>query len=291
MEKSSRSIQVKYLPKAIQCTFESPATSSEAFKDGEDVPPAPALIFTHGAKGKLTSDAMVNFSSGFSVLLPILSFQGNMNLKSRVKMFNAVMEYHICSCTGGRSMGARAAVMTATKKTLHLVLVSYPLHAGDQMRDQILLDLPSSIKVVFMIGERDSMCNLEKLEAVRDEMKCKTWRVVVKNADHGMNVKPKVATTKVGKLCGNIAAKWLSNCDDEEHSEGVLSWDDETQTAEWSGWTSTMGTIIPTTSKKALTEATKSPVRTQKSKRNGETLRRDGDTGLISKRTRKRVKI
>ena len=252
------------------------------------MPLDPALIFTHGAKGTLTSDAMVNFSLGFSTSSPILSFQGNMNLKSRVKMFNAVMEHHMCSCMGGRSMGARAAVMTAAENTLHLVLVSYPLHAGDQMRDQILLDLPSSIKVVFIIGERDSMCNLEKLETVRDEMKCKSWRVVVKNADHGMNVKPKVATTEVGKLCGNVAAKWLSNCSDEEHREGVISWDDETQTAEWSGWT--IGTII-LTSKKVSTGATKSPVRTHTSKRNEETSNRDRDTDPISKRTRKRVKV
>ena len=273
--------QVEYQPNPIQCVLEGHNASSEA---GEDVQPSPALVFTHGAKGTLNSDAMANFSLGFSTKSPILCFQGNMNLKSRVKMFDAVLEHHkFYSSIGGRSMGARAAIMATTEKSSHLILVSYPLHTAKEVRDQVLLDLPQSMKVLFMIGENDSMCNLERLENIRGEMKCKSWRTVVKNADHGMNVKPKVATMEVGKLCGSIAAIWLSNCDDEERREGVISWDDETKEAKWSGWTS-----------ENATPAAKRYGQTAKGKRNGNSSMEDGeidpDNESISKRTRKRVK-
>ena len=83
-------------------------------------------------------------------------------------------------------MGARAAVMAATTETTHLVLVSYPLHTDKEVRDQILLDLPESVKAIFVSGDHDNMCDLDRLEAVRSNMKRRTWRVVVQDADHGM---------------------------------------------------------------------------------------------------------
>ena len=276
---------VEYLPNPIQCILESPAIKQSG--KAEDVQSTPELIFTHGAKGTLTSDSIKNFSSGFSTVSPILCFQGNMNLKSRVKMFNAVTQHHsFYSCLGGRSMGARAAIMAVTEKTSHLILPSYPLHTAKETRDQILLDLPPSMKVLFIIGQRDSMCNLDRLENVRDEMKCKSWRVVVKNADHGMNVKPMVATREVGKLCGKIAANWLSKCDDEERREGVISWEDEIKEPKWSGWTSEKIFLDSG-------EATRESIQTNKGKRNSEASGIDDDLKMdsISKRTRKRVKV
>lgn len=90
-------------------------------------------------------------------------------------------------------MDARAAVMAAaaqvsTMTSTHLVLVSYPLNTSGQgtIRDLILISLPSSMKVIFVSGDRDSMCDSERMEEVRAKMAYKSWRVVIFGADHGM---------------------------------------------------------------------------------------------------------
>ncbi|CAD6577128.1 MAG: hypothetical protein ASARMPRED_008134 [Alectoria sarmentosa] len=233
---AQRSLQVPFPPKPpIQCVYTTKDASDVAATDE-------ALIFTHGAGGTLQSDAMANFTHGFashSRQSSILCFQGNMNLKSRVKMFSEVIASDLNvktpGCLGGRSMGARAAVMAVTKNSSHLVLVSYPLHTAKETRDQLLLDLPASIKVIFVCGDRDEMCDLERLEEVRRKMNCKTWRVVVQDADHGMNVKPKAGTQEVGRKTGDVVAMWLK-ASDTNSREGKIVWNADEETAQWSGW-------------------------------------------------------
>ena len=232
--RTDRSFEVPFPPKpAIQCVYGSPDSE-------EREPIMPTLIFTHGAGGTLKADAIVNFSNGFALnsKAGIVCFQGNMNLKSRVKMFNTVID-HLASpkCLGGRSMGARAAVMAATDQTTHLVLISYPLHTDKELRDQILLDLPASVKVIFIPGTKDTMCDLDKLENVRSRMKCKTWRVVVQEADHGMNLSPRSGTKDVGRKTGEVVAHWLGNAD-EKKRESRIEWDPDAAIAQWSGWLS-----------------------------------------------------
>ena len=232
---AQRSLQVPYHPKPpITCLYTTKDTAGLACIDAD-------LVFTHGAGGTLQSDAVASFTHGFashSQQSSILCFQGNMNLKARVKMFSEVMasdlNAKIPRCLGGRSMGARAAVMAATETTTHLVLVSYPLHTARETRDQVLLDLSASIKVIFVSGDRDEMCNLERLEEVRGKMQCKTWRVVVENADHGMNVKPKAGTPEVGRKTGDVVAMWLKSSDDCR--EGRIAWNPDEEMAQWSGW-------------------------------------------------------
>ena len=232
---AQRSLEVPFPPKnPISCIY---TTKDAGDLDRTDA----ALLFTHGAGGTLQSDAVANFTHGFashSRQSSILCFQGNMNLKSRVKMFEEVIasDLNVKSphCLGGRSMGARAAVMVAENAT-HLVLVSYPLHTGKETRDQVLLDLPASIKVIFVSGDSDEMCDLERLEQVRNKMKCKTWRVVVQNADHGMNVKPKAGTQEVGRKTGDVVAMWLESSGVNSR-ESRINWVADDQTAQWSGW-------------------------------------------------------
>lgn len=233
---SQRALQVPFPPKKpINCVYTTKTNGDLARMDA-------ALVFTHGAGGTLQSDAMANFTHGFashSQQSSILCFQGNMNLKSRVKMFSEVIasnsNVHTPCCLGGRSMGARAAVMATTENTSHLVLVSYPLHTTKETRDQVLLDLPASIKVIFVSGGRDEMCNLERLEEVRSKMNCKTWRIVVENADHGMNVTPKAGTREVGEKTGDIVAMWLKS-HDVNLREGKIAWNTDQGTIQWSGW-------------------------------------------------------
>lgn len=115
-------------------------------------------------------------------------------------------------------MGARAAVMAATEYLavatestveLKLVLVSYPLKGPkEDVRDQILLDLPDSVRVLFVIGDRDAMCPLDLLDATRGKMVAKSQLVIVKGADHGMHVKGD--EINVGEETGLRASEWVS---------------------------------------------------------------------------------
>ncbi|ORY09887.1 hypothetical protein BCR34DRAFT_362694 [Clohesyomyces aquaticus] len=208
------------------------------------------MVFTHGAGGGLSAPAVFNFCTGYSALHDILAFKGSINMNSRVKGFHACGDHlqkksgstsEWPSVFGGRSMGSRAAVIAATEiaassdKKGHyditLVLVSYPLIGPkNDMRDQILLDLPERIRVLFIIGEKDSMCALDQLGEVRGKMKAKSWLVVVKGADHGMHVKPAKAEKVLGEMTGNIAAKWVDRQtlgEDRDQKEIQIWWDDD----------------------------------------------------------------
>lgn len=152
-------------------------------------------------------------------------------------MFNAIVEdLKLSPSLGGRSLGARAAVMAASGLTSHLVLVSYPLHAGNAVRDQILLDIAPETKVIFVSGDRDRLCNLERLEEVRAKMKCLTWRIVVRDANHDMKIKPKASTKDVIKKSGEVVAAWM-NASDDGQREGVIFLNSE-GLAEWTEWSS-----------------------------------------------------
>ncbi|KAK0937334.1 hypothetical protein LTR48_004164 [Friedmanniomyces endolithicus] len=189
----------------------------------------PALIWTHGAGGGLAAPAASEFADGFSEHSSIVSFQGSMNLPSRVKMFHSVIEHEdFGTALGGRSMGSRAAVMAATQqdhKTEALVLVSFPLVGGkkNDSREQILLDLPEDINVLFISGDRDSMCDLEQLREVIERMKAKCWLVTVQGADHGMGWNPKGTVTAMRRKTGAVAAEWLKGRDAEKRYSS-LSW-------------------------------------------------------------------
>ncbi|KAK0352086.1 hypothetical protein LTR02_005472 [Friedmanniomyces endolithicus] len=189
----------------------------------------PALIWTHGAGGGLAAPAASEFADGFSELSSVVSFQGSMNLPSRVKMFYSVIEHEdFDAALGGRSMGSRAAAMAAMQqdcKTKALVLVSFPLVGGkkNDSREQILLDLPEDVDVLFISGDRDSMCDLEQLREVILRMTAKCWLVTVKGADHGMSWKPSGTVMAMRRKTGAIAAEWLEVRDAEKRYSS-LSW-------------------------------------------------------------------
>ncbi|KAF2004536.1 hypothetical protein P154DRAFT_395264, partial [Amniculicola lignicola CBS 123094] len=216
---------------------------------------SPTLIFTHGAGGTLSTTAVVDFCNGYSTSHPVLAFRGSMNLGARVKGFHACMEHLDASQSaddkgekklvlGGRSMGARAAVIAANKihilneddvKEVDLILVSYPLKTTGQIREDILLELPASISVLFVVGSKDAMCPIGLLNRVRKEMKAKSWLVVMDGADHGMHLKPVQAEKALGEMSGRLAAEWVGG----KREEGVerVWWKeegDEVQRGTWS---------------------------------------------------------
>ncbi|KAI4681406.1 uncharacterized protein J4E84_007642 [Alternaria hordeiaustralica] len=238
--------------KPIECHQYTPISSPST--------PSPTLIFTHGAGGTLSADAVVNFCTGYSSSLPVLAFQGSMNLKARTKGFHACIDELNSSQSiaqkgakedtagsktlllGGRSMGARAAVIAATEHlaelndeereglSIQLILVSYPLLGPkDELRDQILLDLPKSVRILFISGDEDAMCPIDTLNETRDKLTAKSQLVVVTDANHGMNVVPASRTQRVGEETGRLAARWVQEepMDDDtyiDELEGEEEW-------------------------------------------------------------------
>ena len=93
-----------------------------------------------------------------------------------------------------------------------MVLVSYPLVSDKgESRAEILLALPETVSVLFVVGDRDKMCPLSELEEVREKMEARSWLCVVKGADHGMNLlaSNKDGEEHVGQMTGRVAAEWI----------------------------------------------------------------------------------
>lgn len=221
---------------------------------------APTLIFTHGAGGGLSNAATQGFICGFSsVSPPLVAFQGSMNLESRTKIFGAVLD-HVCKertaassqvepappALGGRSMGARAAVIAANNedrghpRTKALVLVSYPLlggKQGHQVRDEILYEIDKDVEVLFVSGDKDKMCPMDRLTEVRRQMSARSWCMKVEGADHGMDTtgKAKKMVSQMRSKTGEIAANWLQKREDK-CTECTLSWDEEEETFTLDQW-------------------------------------------------------
>ncbi|OSS45484.1 hypothetical protein B5807_10135 [Epicoccum nigrum] len=234
-------------PPKREFTISSPLVKAPIVCHHYDLPPSPSkraqlpFLFTHGAGGTLSAPAVVNFCTGFasaSAKKPLCAFQGNSNLASRVKGFEAVLTHwrdvelidepaepwgtgKERPVFGGRSMGARAAVVAATRlcstpvrdgkvERVKLVLVSYPLQGPKEVRDQILYELPDRFEVMFIVGDRDEMCPLTLLEDVRAKMRAWSRVVVVKGAGHGMDSGSEVRTREVGEETGRVAARWVN---------------------------------------------------------------------------------
>ncbi|KAL8893608.1 MAG: hypothetical protein Q9192_005101 [Flavoplaca navasiana] len=261
---ASHSFSIPFDLKAIPCVLSTPPLTSA------NRPVPSKLIFTHGAGGSLAYPAIANFSNGFSCQMPALCFQGNFNLGSRTKMFSAVISNQEAPTSlGGRSMGARAAVMAATDQTEHL----------------ILYDISPSVKVIFVSGDRDSMCNLPKLDEVRLKMKCQTWRVVVEGADHGMDVKPKKLTEAVGIMTGEVVAGWIKGNDDSRR-EGRIFGDDDGE-VKWTGWErAKKETATSTKAKQESTMPEKTPSNYTIAPNGKATVKPTTNSGSIPKRPR-----
>lgn len=224
----------------------------------------------------------------------IVMFEGNSNMKSRAAGFGRMLEHGekekwwwlrgenddktdtrgTTPALGGRSLGARAAVAaaldlldppsrTGRSGLVSLVLSSYPLvsPAGD-VRDQILLALPHNVDVLFVSGDNDSMCPLDRLQAVRDKMKAPSWLVVVKGADHGMKVKGgkdlKTGCERVGLVCGWLAWRWCTDRDGDREGDGptreqgkkgqgrqmTVRWDGDLGRVVLNGWDGTEEEVV-----------------------------------------------
>ncbi|KAH9825410.1 Alpha/beta hydrolase family [Teratosphaeria destructans] len=203
----------------------------------------PALIFTHGAGGGIANPATKEFANGFADISPIVCFQGTMNLQNRIKTFRSVIEHEgFDTALGGRSMGARAAVVAATlegSEKKALVLVSFPLVGGkkSESREQAVLDLPEGVDVLFMTGSDDAQCDLSRLRKVMTKMTARSWLCEVDGADHGMGWKLKRSVEVMRRKTGAIAAEWLKERD-QDRRYSCVQWDEEAEDIRFEDWRS-----------------------------------------------------
>ena len=131
-------------------------------------------------------------------------------LKEWVEQFKQVMDYtRHTRAIGGRSFGARAAAVVVNESRKYLVLVSYPLRRQDDLRDAELVALPPSVRVILVSGEYDKMMDHAELDSIREKMQCQTWRIVVRNATHGLDLGPEWPTNETGRVVGRVVALWL----------------------------------------------------------------------------------
>jgi len=90
----------------------------------------------------------------------------------------------------GKSMGGRIGChVSIEEKVDALVCLGYPLCAmGDRtkLRDEVLRSLKTPI--LFVQGTRDSLCPLDLLERVRNEMKAPNFLHLVEGGDHSLRV-------------------------------------------------------------------------------------------------------
>lgn len=232
-----------YEPTNEQChTFTIP------FEDRKDIPcelrggppgTTPSIIWTHGAGGGIDNPATRDFAIGFAQKSPLVVFQSNSNLPNRIKTYETVVEHvNFAAALSGRSMGARAAgtIAAEDERVEAVVLVSYPLIGkGGDVRDEILLNLPERVEVLFMIGSRDHMCPSEQFEEVRGRMKARSWLVVAEGADHGMALKKSADSAAFRRKTGEVAAEWLKQRDPGKRLCEVW-WDDEMGEAVAGSW-------------------------------------------------------
>lgn len=126
--------------------------------------------------------------------------------------------YHVEGCIlGGHSMGSRAAVALATEIAngegdngdneeekigtkvdairpafmRGILAMSYPLHPPgmkNQLREQLLYDIPMQVPLMFISGTKDSFCDHDIMAAVRRKMLAHTEMIKLEGGDHSLNV-------------------------------------------------------------------------------------------------------
>ena len=90
----------------------------------------------------------------------------------------------------GKSMGGRIGCHLALEEEVAAVIcLGYPLCGGgnpEKMRAEVLLKLATP--VLFVQGTRDSLCPLDLLAGVREQMKAPNQLYVVEGGDHSLMV-------------------------------------------------------------------------------------------------------
>ncbi|XP_028291896.1 testis-expressed protein 30 [Gouania willdenowi] len=196
--------------------------------------PRTAVILTHGAGGDMNFIHLVSLaqylaSQGFICLR--FTCKG-LNLGYRVKAYRAVWEYLRSHeklmiqqvFFGGRSMGCRAAVALARQLMMTdeseddalvqgVICLSFPLHPPGQthkhtQRTEDLRMLSERVRVLFVSGTDDNMCDQALFNRTIKEMKASTDVLWLQGGSHGLTVKGRSESSVLEEVNLKVI-KWL----------------------------------------------------------------------------------
>ncbi|GAB2220306.1 hypothetical protein Droror1_Dr00007950 [Drosera rotundifolia] len=187
--------------------------------DGEDAVDAsvspklsPVVVFAHGAGSPSTSEWMIRWKKMLEKAVDaveVVTFDypylagGKRGAPPKaeklvdfhldvVKKTNVKYPGHPL-ILAGKSMGSRVSCMVANHEDARasaVICLGYPLKGmRGAMRDEILLQLVTP--VIFIQGSKDSLCPLDKLEAVRKKINSPTQLHVVEGGDHSFKIAKK----------------------------------------------------------------------------------------------------
>ena len=164
----------------------------------------PAFLFAHGAGAPSTHPWMKRWANKLASVGPVFPFDYPYmeERRKRPDRLPALVAAHREALIRikkthdgpvvliGKSMGGRVGCHLALEEEVPAVIcLGYPLCGGgnpEKMRAEVLLKLATPI--LFVQGTRDSLCPLNLLAGVREQMKAPNQLYVVESGDHSLMV-------------------------------------------------------------------------------------------------------
>ncbi|XP_052154601.1 uncharacterized protein LOC127772686 isoform X2 [Oryza glaberrima] len=169
----------------------------------------PVVVFAHGAGAPSSSDWMVHWKDMVKDALdaievvtfdyPYMSGGKRRAPPKAEKLVDhhlGVVKDAVAKHPGhplvlmGKSMGSRVSCMVADSDDIivsAVICLGYPLKGvNGAVRDETLLNL--KIPTMFVQGNKDGLCPLDKLEATRKKMNCKNELHVIDGGDHSFKI-------------------------------------------------------------------------------------------------------
>ncbi len=158
------------------------------------------ILFAHGAGAPSTSPWMEAWVARLATLGKVVRFdypyiaagkklpdpQEVLVEAHRAALAKAMLGHRGPIVLAGKSLGGRMGCQLALEAPVAaLVCLGYPLVSqSGKMRDEVLVALRTPI--LFVQGERDALCPLDKLEAVRRRMQAPSEVHVIGDGDHSL---------------------------------------------------------------------------------------------------------
>jgi hypothetical protein len=172
--------------------------------------PDPFCVFTHGKSTTLDDPHVRSFCLGFARTAPILVFQDYREEILRVQTFRSLANsFPGVKAYSGRSLGARNAARATVFSTIkRVILVTFPLVRGLDVRYSDLLALSADAEVLFLSGDSDALAPETHLKEIRRKMKAKSWWIRLVGADHQFRLwETKTIRDAILNIAGQMAAK------------------------------------------------------------------------------------
>ncbi|KAB1215473.1 KAT8 regulatory NSL complex subunit 3 [Morella rubra] len=178
---------------------------------------SPVVVFAHGAGAPSSSDWMIRWKDMLGKALnavEVVTFdypyisggkrKAPPKAEKLVEFHSDIVKKTVAKYPGhplilaGKSMGSRVSCMIACNENISasaIVCLGYPLKGmNGALRDQTLLQV--TVPIMFVQGSKDTLCPVEKLEAVRKKMKSLIGLHVIDGGDHSFKIAKKHLQTK-----------------------------------------------------------------------------------------------